>query len=307
MIAGIRTRTISTPLTSPSSRAERERHHGPDERAREADVADRRPDQVGGEPEDRADAEVDLPGDDDERLADRNDHHERGVVRISVIIAGGAERGYAGLGDHRHEHDQGDQAGLVVTEQPADRRRRAAGSAAVGGAATLTGPPAADPGGRLHHRVGVDRTVELGDDLARRASPPDGCSSSAPRRARTRSASPPTPLRASSATIRSTSAFVPTSIPWVGSSRISSRRPGGQPLAEHDLLLVAPRQRARRAGRSAPPAAAPARRGLWPDGSSQRAEQPSWSDEPGPRSPSSCSSGTLIVGTSPWTTRFSGR
>ena len=43
--------------------------------------------------------------------------------------------------------------------------------------------------------------------------------------------------------IRWTSTLAPMSIPRVGSSRISTRGLGGQPLGEHDLLLVATGQR----------------------------------------------------------------
>ena len=46
-------------------------------------------------------------------------------------------------------------------------------------------------------------------------------------------------LPASSESRRCTSALVPTSMPRVGSSTISSRGLGGEPLGEHDLLLVA--------------------------------------------------------------------
>ena len=53
-----------------------------------------------------------------------------------------------------------------------------------------------------------------------------------------------TPWPASSLISRWTSAFVPTSMPRVGSSTISTFGLGGEPLAEHDLLLVAARERA---------------------------------------------------------------
>ena len=46
--------------------------------------------------------------------------------------------------------------------------------------------------------------------------------------------------------IRWTSTLAPMSMPRVGSSRISTRGFGRQPLGEHDLLLVAARQRADR-------------------------------------------------------------
>ena len=55
-----------------------------------------------------------------------------------------------------------------------------------------------------------------------------------------------TPRPASSLISRCTSALVPTSMPRVGSSRISTLRLGGEPLGEHDLLLVAAREEPRR-------------------------------------------------------------
>ena len=55
-----------------------------------------------------------------------------------------------------------------------------------------------------------------------------------------------TPRPASSLSSRWTSALVPTSMPRVGSSTISSLRLGGEPLGQHDLLLVAAREEAGR-------------------------------------------------------------
>src|SRR3954470_18029267 len=177
--------------------------------------------QEGGEPDDRADRQVDVARDDHERLADREDREDRRVER-EVAQRGGLQEARledAGEGDPQRERD--DDAELADAEDALDE---AAGALALDGcgggrqaAASSTWPVAS--------RITLSSSASARDSSpVRRPS----CMTS------TRSAMPSTsgssleiirtatPWPASSLIRRWTSDFVPTSMPRVGSSTMST-------------------------------------------------------------------------------------
>src|SRR3954447_18561118 len=203
-----------------------------DERDRDARVvAEQGPDGQRGEAQDRADREVDVARDDDDRLPDgqhRDDRHvERDVAQVlAVEEAVVVERG----ADHE-DRQHADQAQLAYAQQRVEhvaplaagarrRHRRRGGGVRDAHAATSACPVAART---------TDSSVASSRESAAASRP--SCMTS------TRSAIPSTsgsseeiistarPSPASSDIKRCTSAFVPTSMPRVGSSMIRTFGP----------------------------------------------------------------------------------
>ena len=116
--AGTLAKATSAPLMRPRKppKMMHEQEHDDD---RDAGQVDEQPTgQVGGQAEDRADRQVDVAGDDDDRLADGDEHEDRRREQ-QVAPAVGAEQEVRVLGRrHDDDEDEGEEdAGLAGLEQ----------------------------------------------------------------------------------------------------------------------------------------------------------------------------------------------
>src|SRR4051795_6030186 len=210
-------------VEQPAGRAHRDREHE-HERQRHAGVlGEQVAGEEGGEPDDRADRQVDVARDDHERLADGEDREDRRVEREVAQRRRLDEARLEDAGDRDQQRERDDDAELADAEDAFDQAVGALaleGGGGGGHAAASTWPVAR-------------RMTPSSSASARDNSPVSrpSCMTS------TRSAMPSTsgssleiistasPWPASSLISRWTSDFVPTSMPRVGSSTISTFGP----------------------------------------------------------------------------------
>src|SRR5829696_1386140 len=192
-----------------------------------------------GEPDDRADRQVDVARDDHQRLADGEDREDRSVEREVAQRRGLDEARLEDAGDGDQQRERDDDAELADAEDPLDEAPRALALERGGGGGHAASASA----------VPVARRMMLSSVASARDSSPvrrPSCMTS------TRSAMPSTsgssleiistatPWPASSDISRCTSALVPTSIPRVGSSTISSFGPVASHLPSTTFCWLPP-------------------------------------------------------------------
>src|SRR4051794_20731817 len=192
----------------------------------------------GGEPDDRADRQVDVARDDHERLADGEDREDRRVEREVAQRRRLDEARLEDAGDRDQQRERDDDAELADAEDALDQ---------------AVGALALERGGRGGHAAastwpGARRMTPSSSASARDNSPVSrpSCMTS------TRSAMPSTsgssleiistasPWPASSLISRWTSDFVPTSMPRVGSSTISTFGPVASHFARTTFCWLPP-------------------------------------------------------------------
>jgi hypothetical protein len=121
---------MSAPLTRAEHGAQREPHGEDDHNRRAARRLERVAGHEGGQAHDRADREIDIAGDDDDGLADR-EHHQDGGVQQQVLDALPVQEAWRLDGRRDDEQRQGERdAELAGDVQPP---RRAGGPAGLGG------------------------------------------------------------------------------------------------------------------------------------------------------------------------------
>ncbi len=183
------------------------------------------PGRVRRDAEHGADREVDVARDDHDRLADREQRDDRRAREDLLDVRRAEEVRIVDRGRADDEHEREHDAELAEAQQrlgdAVRALRRLDGLLLLGERRHAASSTIA--GGRAHDRV----LVGLGSRRTRARRCPRtarrcGRPCRAPRAARTRSSAPRRPRAASSESRRCTSAFVPTSIPRVGSSTISS-------------------------------------------------------------------------------------
>ena len=195
----------------------------------------------GGEADDRADRQVDVARDDHERLADGEDREDRRVEREVAQRRGLDEARLEDAGDRDQQRERDDDAELADAEDALDEP---AGALALerGRSAGASSRASASP-------APVASRMTLSSSASARDSSPvmrPSCMTS------TRSAMPSTsgssleiistatPWPASSLISRCTSALVPTSMPRVGSSTISTFGPVASHLPSTTFCWLPP-------------------------------------------------------------------
>ena len=246
MIDGIRPYATITPLITPRKRADRHRHEHGDEATGAEVVAEHVTGDVGADPGDRPDGQVDVAGDDHQRLPG-GDHRRHGdtlrhpveEATRQVVVDEEAEA------DERDDDEQ--QQRQLLDPFRADRGDREVGP-------VMRRPLRPSPARDRPRRESKDR----------RGPRPSRITTTRSLIARTSGRSEEMTMTAMPSRARSsirwwTSALAPTSMPRVGSSRMSTRGSTLSQLSQHRLLLVAARQvadrREQRCGADAQPIA----------------------------------------------------
>ena len=80
------------------------------------------PGRVRGDPEDRPDREVDVPGDDDDRLADREQRDDGGAREDLLDVRGAEEEMVVERGPADHDHEREDDAELSEPQEELGER-----------------------------------------------------------------------------------------------------------------------------------------------------------------------------------------
>src|SRR5215207_5113687 len=215
------------PVEQPARRPERDAEQEHDRQRKAGMLRQQVPGEVGAQPEHRADREVDVARDEHERLAGGEDREDRRVEREIAQRVGLDEARLEDRGDRDQQRECHDDAELADAEHPlgqaacalALRGRRSSGGSGLGAhaAAGLAWPVAAritlssSASSRLSSSVRRPSCI-----TSTRSAMPSTSGSSL------EIISTATPRPASSLIRRWTSALVPTSIPRVGSSTISS-------------------------------------------------------------------------------------
>ena len=119
---GTRSRVVIRPLIAPKQRAHTDAHRIGDYLRRVRVVDEEVTDEVGRQPEDRPDREVDVPRDDDERLSRAEQGDQRGSGEQLLDARPVGEGVVLPRGQHEHEDDRDDDAELAgpghALEQP---------------------------------------------------------------------------------------------------------------------------------------------------------------------------------------------
>src|SRR4051794_7765419 len=199
---------------------------GERDRDRDVVVGEQHAGQERGDPEHRADRQIDVAGDDDDGLADREQRDDRDVEQDVADVLGVEEARVDRRRAEDHDREDADEAHLAGADQRVDEL---AAAAALGGHRGRRGL-----GLRAHAAVSSCPVAARTTDSSSASSRESSRTSRPSCMTRTRSAMPSTsgssleiirtarPWAASSDMSRWTSAFVPTSMPRVGSSMIST-------------------------------------------------------------------------------------
>jgi hypothetical protein len=204
----------------------------------------------GGQAQHRADRQVDVAGDDHDACPTASTARIAAFSSMSLMLCPDRKRGLGDPGVATSSASASTMPELAGPEDGVDERRaERSGPPPVRGPTVTVMPPPSLPARRgVHHGLlGGLGARELGGEpaLVHHQHPVGHAEHLGQLGGDHQTASP---SAASDDSSRCTSALVPTSMPRVGSSTISTLRFGGQPLGEHDLLLVAAGQRADRVG-----------------------------------------------------------
>src|SRR6185437_15175487 len=94
------------------------------------------PDKKSGEPENGADRKVDVAGENDHRLADRQNHQDRSVQGDPLDIGAGEKVAVADRGDHHQQHQHEKNAELAEAGHHVDQPAAVHGEASARGGDT---------------------------------------------------------------------------------------------------------------------------------------------------------------------------
>src|SRR3954454_2205584 len=233
-----------------------------DRHAREYDEHDRcirrldqqRPRRVGGQTQHRADREVDVAGDDHDGLAGGEDGDDRGREEQVAEVLRRQEARVGDLRDHQQQEERSEDAHLPHRDEPLHERSPAA-PGVRGGTRLRRNRGRLVRGRRAHGATAVRSPWPVAASMTLSSSARARGMSSTRRPScmtRTRSAMPSTsgssletmttarPSAASPESSRWTSALVPTSMPRVGSSTMSTRGSVDSHLASTTFCWLPP-------------------------------------------------------------------
>src|SRR4051812_1938397 len=130
------------PVEQPARRAQRDRQQEHQRQRHARMLGEQVAGQEGGEPDDRADREVDVARDDHERLADREDREDRRVEREDAQRGGLEEARLEDAGDGDQQRERDDDAELADAEDALDEAAGALALVRCGGRGQAPAPRA---------------------------------------------------------------------------------------------------------------------------------------------------------------------